>query len=127
MKPMSQQRVEGKLTRRKRNAGQEKYVVKAVLDYLRLKRIFCWRNNTGGFMRNYVRKDRTEGEHFYRFGEIGSPDIFAVKNGKIYGIECKGENGKLSETQEGFGKELEKAGGIYVVTYGIKDVERVGL
>jgi hypothetical protein len=95
---------------------KEKDVVWSVLEYLRVKRIFCWRNNTGGF---------TRGSHFYKFGDVGSPDVFAVKDGRIYGIECKVEGNEATEAQREWGKGFEEAGGVYAVAYGIKDVERM--
>lgn len=107
-----------KKTNGKAGRGQEKYLIKAVLDYLRSRAVFSWRNNTGAFKRD---------NHFYRFGEVGSADIFALKNGKLYGLECKGAGGKLSEAQEEFGKRFEKAGGVYLVIYEIEDVQRAGL
>lgn len=98
----------------------EKYVQQSVIQYLQLKRIFHWRNNTGGVVSTY--KDRT---YFHRYGAIGSPDIFVIKNGKIFGIECKADNGKQSENQVVWQKDFEQAGGIYLLVKSVDDVIKI--
>lgn len=95
----------------------EKELQRQVLDWLRIKRIFHWRNNSGAMTSSYKGKSR-----FMRFGAIGSPDIFAVCGGWIYGFEIKGPKGKLSPEQVKFGIALEKAGGRYQVVRSLEDV-----
>jgi len=51
-----------------------------ILDYLALKQIFHYRNNSGAF------KDKKG--HFYRFGALGSPDIICVIAGQFVGIDA---------------------------------------
>jgi hypothetical protein len=91
----------------------EKDTQRSILEYLAVSRIFHWRNNTGAF--------KTESGGFYHFGTPGSPDIIAVHEGRVYGIEVKGPNGKLRPAQEEFKVSLEKAGGIYIVARSTKD------
>jgi hypothetical protein len=86
---------------------KEKDTQRAILDCLAAKRIFHYRNNSGGF------KDSQN--HFYRFGALGSPDIIAVIGGKYIGIEVKGSDGKQSEYQQRFELELVRAGGMYIL------------
>src|SRR3990167_9880577 len=93
---------------------KEKDTQRTILDYLTAKRIFHYRNNSGGFKNN-------EG-HFYRFGALGSPDIIAVINGQYIGIECKGTGGKQSERQRAFQEQLETSGGRYILAYQPEDV-----
>lgn len=95
-------------------ASSEKYVQRAVLDYLALKRIFHWRNNSGAL--------RTERGGFIKFGAVGSPDIFAIHNGVIYGFEIKDVKGRLSDGQKVFQEGMNKAGGQYIVVRSIDDV-----
>lgn len=92
---------------------------RAILDYLTLKKHFCWRNNSGAM--------KTEHGAFVRFGTPGSPDIFCIWDGLIYGIEVKSPNGRLSEIQQSFLKEFEKAGGIPIVARSLDDVQAAGL
>ena len=87
---------------------------KAILDYLALRHIFHYRNNSGAFKR--------DDGHFYRFGATGSPDIVCVINGQYVGIEVKAPKGKQSENQKAFQEELERAGGRYILAYSLDDV-----
>ena len=91
----------------------------AILDYLRLKGYFHWRNNTGAF-----KNDRGG---FYRFGTPGSPDIFVLKMGKIIGIEVKSPTGILSVDQEAFRDSFTQEGGIYIMARSIDDLDQIGL
>lgn len=85
-------------------------IQRQILGWLEHKHIFHWRANCGAFAGEYRGKKR-----FMRFGKKGMPDIFAVHQGKIIGIEVKAANGELSPHQVEFGVELKAAGGIYIV------------
>jgi hypothetical protein len=93
---------------------KESYVQRQILDYLALKGIFHYRNNSGAFKR--------DDGHFYRFGALGSPDIICVIKGQYVGIEVKAPKGKQSEHQKEFQKNLESAGGKYILAYSLDDV-----
>lgn len=93
---------------------KESDVQRAILDYLALKRIFHYRNNSGAFKR--------DDGHFYRFGALGSPDIVCVVNGQYVGIEVKAPGGKQSEHQKEFQRRLEEAGGRYLLACSLDDV-----
>ncbi len=100
---------------------KEKDIVRSILDYLEFRKIFHWRNNTGATIitRQSGKKD------FYRFGAVGSPDIFAVIDGKIYGIEVKTLTGVQSENQKLWQKDFEKAGGIYLLIRSLDELIKV--
>lgn len=89
-----------------------------ILDWLNLKGIFAWRNNTGAMRARYGGKTR-----YVRFGAVGSPDIFALHKGKLYGIEVKGPKGTLSDEQRAFAAAFERAGGLYIAAWGLNEVE----
>ena len=96
---------------------KESEIQKQILDYLTLKRVFHYRNNSGAM----------QGEHkgkkwFMRFGALGSPDIIAVVGGQFIGIEVKAPKGKQSDHQKEFQKNLEAAGGRYILAYSLEDV-----
>jgi hypothetical protein len=95
---------------------KESDIQKQILDWLTLKRIFHYRNNSGAFVDSQ--------KHFYRFGALGSPDIICVIKGQYVGIEVKAPKGKQSEHQKAFQGTLEAAGGRYVLAYSIDDVLR---
>lgn len=88
-----------------------------ILQYLTLKHIFHYRNNTGAF--------RTARGGFYHFGEVGSPDIICVVKGRFIGIECKSLTGKLNDNQLDFKERLEEAGGMYITARSLDDVRKV--
>lgn len=89
-------------------------LVKACDDYLSLKKIFHYRNNTGA--------TKTASGGFMRFGAKGSPDIIAVVDGFYVGIECKMGSGRQSPDQKAFQEALEEAGGIYILARSIDDL-----
>jgi hypothetical protein len=93
---------------------KESEVQKQILDYLALKHVFHYRNNSRAFKR--------DDGHFYRFGATGSPDIICVINGQYVGIEVKAPKGKHSEHQKEFQRQLEEAGGKYMLAYALDDV-----
>jgi hypothetical protein len=91
------------------------------MDYLAIKGIFAWRNNSGG-----VPVDG--GKRFVRFGYPGSPDILGIlPGGKMLCVETKSAKGKLSEAQEAFRGYVERAGGVYVVVRSLEDLRGAGL
>ncbi len=87
---------------------------KAILDYLALKRVFHYRNNSGGFT--------DANKHFYRFGATGSPDIICVIKGQFVGIEVKAPKGKQSEHQKKFEQNVIAAGGRYILARSLDDI-----
>lgn len=99
---------------------RESDVLRTILDYLKVHRVFHFRCNTGSAQ--YVRNGKTQ---FVRFGSVGAADIIAVYRGCCIGIEAKSSYGSQSESQVAFGTELRKAGGIYVVARSLEDVDAV--
>lgn len=99
--------------------GPEAQIQQAIMEYLTAKRIFFWRNNTG------VARMGQNGGRFVRFGVVGSPDIFALHGGRIYGIEVKAPKGKVSEAQQKFGEKIESAGGTYIVARSVDEVMKL--
>lgn len=94
----------------------EKDIQRAILEYLHLKKYFCWRNNTGGF------KDSRN--HFYQFGFIGSGDIFGLlPTGRFFSIEVKRPGSLPTSQQIQFMKEVNRNGGLAFVAYSVEDVE----
>ena len=91
----------------------EKELLASCIQYLKLKRIFHYRQNTGALV------DKERGK-FLRYGVVGGTDIVAVIKGKYIGIECKVGKNKQSPGQIEFEKNLVEAGGIYLI---IRDVQ----
>lgn len=63
---------------------------------------------------------------FYHLQGLGSypglPDLQAVKNGRTLYIEIKRSSGRQSENQKKFQRDLEAAGGKYIIARGIEDI-----
>lgn len=55
----------------------------------------------------------------------GTPDILCCYNGRFLGIEVKEGKDRLSEIQIAQGKQIEWAGGYFVVAACIEDVKEV--
>jgi Holliday junction resolvase len=49
------------------------------------------------------------------FGKSGIPDIIAIVDGHFIGVEVKSATGKPTELQKICGKQIEKAGGTWMV------------
>lgn len=93
-----------------------------ILQFLRLKGIWCWRQNTMGFYDTKLRKYRTAG----KFSIKGVPDILGIlPDGKFLGIEVKRPKSKrnLSSDQLRFQKEILDRKGICFVATCLEDVQ----
>lgn len=105
----------------KDNIGSE--LVRAICDYLALRKHFFWRSN------NVPVFDRARNT-FRRlplYTMKGLPDIIVIENGRFIGIEAKAGSGRLSKEQADFGRECLRNGGDYIVARSIDDVQKAGL
>lgn len=97
----------------------EKDIVNAILQYLQLKKIFAWRNNSGMIFG----KDEKGRTYAHRMGPKGSPDIIGImSDGRFLGIEVKVPGNKPTDEQSEFLEEIQKRGGIAFVAYSVDDV-----
>ena len=97
----------------KKIKSTEKNTQKAVIQYLEIKKIFHYRQNSGNFT--------SPTGHFYKMGVVGMPDIIAVINGQYIGLEIKDIKGKLNDNQVKFKARLEEAGGLYLTIRSIDE------
>ena len=94
-------------------------VQKQILQFLRYKNIFHYRNNTGAY------SDKESGRYI-RFGSKGAGDIIAIyPGGRYWSIEVKRPGGKLSDDQIEFLLSVRKAGGVGSCVESIEDVTKV--
>ena len=104
----------------KRKIG-ENAVVSEIIEYLSWKGIFCWQN------KNIATYDRKTGA-YRKFGKhqiAGISDILGIMyDGRMLAIECKDGYNKATDEQKEFIDNINKAGGIAFVAYGIDDVEK---
>lgn len=97
---------------------RERDLQRTILDYLKLHRVFYYRQNTGVMRGSYKGKSR-----FVRFGAVGAPDIVAVIGGKYVGIEVKARGGLQTDAQNIFQRRLEAAGGEYLLVRSFEEFE----
>lgn len=95
----------------------EHQVQAQILDWLKLKRIFHWRNNTGAHSGQHKGK-----KWFVRYGVPGAPDIFCVVNGRAIGIEVKAQGKLQSVEQASWEAKFREAGGAYLLTWSLDHV-----
>jgi hypothetical protein len=78
------------------------------LEYLRLIGAFVWNNPTGAYQAR-------PGE-WVHFGKTGSADIIGLlPGGRFLAVECKANNGRLSDKQQDFLDTVMSLGGIAIV------------
>lgn len=92
----------------------ENALQRACLEYLKIRGVMAWRNNTG------LLRDRNGKP--VRFGVVGSGDIFAVVGGRFLSVECKVKGGKVSDHQKRWAEEVNSAGGMAIVAETVDDV-----
>jgi len=107
------------MSRPKKIVPKESEVQATILQWLLLKKIFCWRNNTTGIYDPYKKTFR-----FNPYVLKGIADILGIlPDGKFLAIEVKRPGGKLSEWQTAFLQAIQQYGGIAFMAEDVKDVE----
>lgn len=92
-----------------------------ILEYLTLRGVLCWRNNTGAYAVEALGSRR----RFIRFGVRGSGDILAVlPGGRFLSIEVKVGRDELRDSQRLWMGSVRAAGGLAIVARCLEDVEQ---
>lgn len=95
---------------------KERDIQKGILDYLRWRKIFCWKNSNVG-----IKKSNGS---FIPVGMKGVSDILGIlPSGKFLAIEVKCKYRKPSPAQKKFLYEIEKNGGLAFVARSVKEVK----
>lgn len=92
----------------------EQSLQKTCLDYLRLKGVFGYKNNTTGI--------RKSDGGWIPSQAVGCPDLTCIINKQYVGIEVKSEKGVLSDKQKEFGQLIRAGGGLYWVVRSLDDL-----
>ncbi len=93
----------------------EKDIQSAILQLLRLKGYFVWKQNSAGIM-------KTDG-HYIPSQMPGIADIIGVDpKGRFVGIEVKRPGGKMSDLQRGFQESVKRNHGLAAVVYSVDDM-----
>jgi len=98
---------------------RESDIVQAILQYLRLIEIVCWRNQSGVIFQEYKGKTRA-----IRMSEAGISDIIAIyPDGRLWAIEVKAGRNMPTLAQQEFLERVKKAGGLSLVAYSVDEVK----
>ena len=93
---------------------KETHLQNDCLMYLKAKKIFHYRQNSGAL--------KTE-KGFYRFTSIsGLPDIISIINGKFVGFELKLKGNYPSRNQKETHKKIKQAGGEVYIIHNLKEL-----
>jgi len=107
--------------RLKKQELPEKDIQRDIMDYLAARRVFCWKEHSGGL-------PMQGGEWMMPIGLKGKSDILGLlKGGRFLAIEVKRPSGKLSLYQEEFIKNINDNGGLAFVARSIDDVIAQGI
>jgi hypothetical protein len=94
----------------------EGIVLDGCLQYLEIRGIYHWRNNTGAVQ---IAPGR-----FMRFGKVGSSDILGIlPGGRLLCVECKAKGGRLSPEQKQFLDDVQELGALALVVQGWWELE----
>jgi hypothetical protein len=97
-------------------------VVKACLEYLALRGIYAYRQNTGAA--EY--QDKKGKKRFVRYGKLGASDIVGLlPGGRFIAVECKAPGGRLSDHQIKYLEDIERMGGLAVIARSVEDLEKI--
>jgi len=99
----------------------ESAVLRACLQYLRLRHHLVSRINNGAFQTvrsGWIKCTDTP----------GIPDILGITfDGRGLAVECKSDTGRLNRHQEIYRAAFLARGGLYVVARGVEDLQEAGL
>lgn len=101
---------------------RERFIKNSIIDFLRLKGIYCWNNATTGI---YDPKKKLFRALNSRYHVKGVSDVLGVlSDGRILAIEVKTKTGRLTDEQEVFIEEIRKRNGVAFVARSVDDVIR---
>ena len=94
----------------------EHAIQQQIIEWLQYKGWFVWRQNSGMVMTNH--------NTLVRMGTAGMPDVFALKDGLLIGVEVKQPGKKATDIQERMLEELRNHGAGTIVTHSVDELER---
>lgn len=100
------------------NKLKERDIQREIIKYLRIKQIFCWKNNSVGI---YVEKRKT----YIPVGMKGISDIIGLlPTGQLFAIEVKVKNRYPNQNQKDFMQKINDSGGLAFVARSLDDVDK---
>lgn len=99
----------------------EKEVQAAIMEYLAYRKIFCWKEHSGGLPMD-------GGEWLMPIGLRGKSDILGVlPGGRFLAIEVKRRTGAVRPEQQEFIDNVNRSGGLAFVARSVDDVMARGV
>lgn len=100
----------------------EKHIQKACLDYLRVRKILCWKNRAVGIV-------KPNGRYIpIPANERGVSDIIGcLPSGRLLAIEVKRAGEKPTAEQQAFLATVNLYGGLAFVATSIDDIQKQGI
>ncbi len=99
----------------------EKDIQNVICEYLQIKNIFFWRQNTLPIFD----KNRGTYRSMPKFSLKGVADIIVIKDGKAIFLEVKRPKGKQSEDQKLFEENAKANGAEYHLVTSLDDVMKI--
>lgn len=98
----------------------ETALVASLLQLLKLRGIYAWRNNSGAFVLG-----EGKGRRFFRAGLVGGSDILGVvpPRGRFLACEAKVGRNKPTADQELFLAAVRDSGGLACVCYSTQELD----
>ena len=105
----------------KKGGLRETPIQASILDFLKMKGVFCYRNQKGiiPIRRGRAIVGQRKGDKFTN----GMPDIVAIVDGVYVGIEVKTEDGVQSPDQKRWQKMIEEANGLYFLVHSWEELD----
>lgn len=97
---------------------KEQQIQKSIIDYLRLKGWYVYKNATVGTYKQSTGKYIPAQTH-------GVADLTAIKDGHVVQIEIKRPGGKQSENQVIFADDWMSHGGTYILIHNIDEAMNI--
>lgn len=105
-------------------AQAENVIQNAILEYLSIRGIFCWRNNNQPTYDAKTKRYRAKSKYSLN----GIPDILGIlPDGRFLGIEVKTQTGRVSDAQKVFIATGLKNNALVFVARSVGDVIARGL
>jgi len=101
----------------------ESAILSSICEYLTYRKCFFFRCNNQPIYDPARKTFRALPKYTMK----GISDIIALKDGHAYFIEVKAARGRVSPEQHEFGKNIQAAGGTYIIARAIEDVRAIGL
>jgi VRR-NUC domain len=97
----------------------EAQIQRAVIEHLRWRGVpnsFAFHPANGGW------RTAVEGAILKSMGVVaGVPDVIIINNGKVFGLELKAEDGRLTDIQRETIETMRRAGAVVAVAHGIDE------